>query len=230
MDMFKGIMRMAKSKQLASLSGLLGALCIHLIVGAIYRWNMITGYVGTFYGTEYVTPIGAPLSMLCVGLTMRLGYKLSNDRGSECVMLFAMTVITSCTIVSSYMPSFPRAVLFGALNIECVEYENDSFQMSESELRVIVEENFGGCIFRMGFYVLAIGFLGILMMIPLIRRNAARELEERELSMEERGGNFCRGEREAFHSRVFWSVGAIIFLTSCGNYYIIMNFKNLLAA
>lgn len=42
---------MAKSKQLAAVSGLLGAFTIHLIVGAIYRWNMITGYVSIYYET-----------------------------------------------------------------------------------------------------------------------------------------------------------------------------------
>jgi hypothetical protein len=49
MDLFRGIMLMAKSKQLAAISGLLGAFAIHLIVGAIYRWNMIAGYVGIYY-------------------------------------------------------------------------------------------------------------------------------------------------------------------------------------
>ena len=49
MDLFKGIMLMAKSKQMAAIGGLLGAFCMHLIVGAIYRWNMITGYVGIYF-------------------------------------------------------------------------------------------------------------------------------------------------------------------------------------
>jgi hypothetical protein len=48
-DLFKGIMLMAKSKQLAAISGLTGAFAIHLIVGAIYRWNMIAEYVGIYY-------------------------------------------------------------------------------------------------------------------------------------------------------------------------------------
>ena len=47
--------------------------------------------------------------------------------------------------------------------------------------------------------------------------------------MEERSGNFCPNECEAFRSRVFWAVSSIIFLTACGNFYVIMNFKNLLA-
>lgn len=50
-DLFRGIMLMAKSKQVTAICGLLGAFCIHLVVGAIYRWNMITGYVGLYYST-----------------------------------------------------------------------------------------------------------------------------------------------------------------------------------
>ena len=42
MDLLKGIMRMARSEKLAAVSGLVGACLLHLIVGAIYRWNMIT--------------------------------------------------------------------------------------------------------------------------------------------------------------------------------------------
>lgn len=43
---------MAKSKQLAAICGLVGAFLIHLIVGAIYRWNMVNGYVGYYYNTD----------------------------------------------------------------------------------------------------------------------------------------------------------------------------------
>ena len=75
-DLFKGIGLMAKSKQLAAISGLLGAFAIHLIVGAIYRWNMIAEYVGMFYDVDRMAPIGAPLYMLCTGVTMRLGAKI----------------------------------------------------------------------------------------------------------------------------------------------------------
>jgi len=81
----------------------------------------------------------------------------------------------------------------------------------------------------MGFIVWGIGFIGISMMIPMILRNQEKDRLERNLSIEERG-NFCKTELEAFKSRVFWVIGIIIFLCSCGNYYIIMNFKSLLAA
>lgn len=47
--------------------------------------------------------------------------------------------------------------------------------------------------------------------------------------MEERGiGNFCPNEWTSFKSRVFWVVALIIFLSTSGSFYIIMNYKNLL--
>ena len=97
---------MAKSKQLAAISGLLGAFAIHLIVGAIYRWNMITDYVGIHYNTDKITPIGAPLSMLCAGVTMRLGAKVSEALGSRLVLSFAMILAVVATIVSSQVTHF----------------------------------------------------------------------------------------------------------------------------
>jgi hypothetical protein len=106
MDLIRGIFLMAKSKQLAAVGGLLGAFMIHLIVGAIYRWNMITDYVGMFYGTDTITPIGAPLSMLCAGLTMRLGAKLSEGIGSRWVLSVGITLITISTVVASQTSHF----------------------------------------------------------------------------------------------------------------------------
>jgi len=43
---------MAKSKQIIAIAGLIGAFMIHLVVGAIYRWNMIAGYVGMYYNSS----------------------------------------------------------------------------------------------------------------------------------------------------------------------------------
>lgn len=106
MDLFRGILEMAKSKQLQAIGGLGGAFMIHLIVGAIYRWNMINGYVGMFYGTQKETSVGAPLAMLCAGLTMRIGFKLSNSYGSAVVLGCAMVLATIASIMSSYMSSF----------------------------------------------------------------------------------------------------------------------------
>lgn len=99
---------MAKSKQLAAICGLVGAFLIHLIVGAIYRWNMVNGYVGYYYNTDQQTPIGAPLAMLCTGITMRMGYKLSITYGSRPIMGIAVVVATISTFMSSKMPTFTR--------------------------------------------------------------------------------------------------------------------------
>jgi len=45
MDLVRGIMRMAIAKKLTAIAGLVGAFMLHLIIGAIYRWNMISRYV-----------------------------------------------------------------------------------------------------------------------------------------------------------------------------------------
>ena len=105
-DLYKGIRLMAKSKQLAAIGGLLGSFMIHLIVGAIYRWNMITDYVGIYYGTTKITPIGAPLAMLCAGLTMRLGAKVSDSLGSRLVLSIGVTLTVVAVFISSQMDHF----------------------------------------------------------------------------------------------------------------------------
>jgi len=97
---------MAKSKQLAAVGGLLGAFAIHLIVGAIYRWNMITGYVSLFYETERITPIGAPLGMICVGLTMRIGAKVSELVGSRWVLSIGVFLSGLSTVIASRTNTF----------------------------------------------------------------------------------------------------------------------------
>ena len=106
-DLFNNIKLMAKSKQVTAVCGLLGALMIHLVVGAIYRWNMITGYVGLYYDTDNETPVGAPLVMLCAGITMRLGFKLSNIFGSKWVITIGLVASTISTIIASTMNTFP---------------------------------------------------------------------------------------------------------------------------
>lgn len=105
MDLFRRILNMAKSKQLAALSGLIGAFMIHLVVGAIYRWNMISYYVGVYYDDQVWAPIGAPLFMLTCGLTMRLGWVLSNRNGSIPVLGVALGAAVVSQFASSDMPS-----------------------------------------------------------------------------------------------------------------------------
>ena len=101
--------------------------------------------------------------------------------------------------------------------------------ISDKERKSIVDSEFSSCFFKMGLYVFLTGVAGLLMMIPMILRNEERAREEREVSVEERSGNFCPNECTAFKSRVFWMVSLFIFLSTCGNYYIIMNYKNLLS-
>lgn len=122
------------------------------------------------------------------------------------------------------------AVLFGANNIECIENDRETDVLPLAELKEIIDDQFAGCYLKMGFYVLIIGVAGVLLMFPMIIRNQERAREERELSMEERSGNFCRNQWQSFRSRVFWVIGFVIFLATCGNYYIIMNYRNLLEA
>lgn len=98
---------MAKSKQFSAIGGLVGAFMVHLIVGAIYRWNMITGYVGLYFGSEHWTPVGAPLAMLCTGLTMRFGFKLSSLYGSRWVLIIGIVAATLSTIIASTATTFP---------------------------------------------------------------------------------------------------------------------------
>ncbi len=103
------IMQMAKSKQMIAIGGLIGAFMIHLVVGAIYRWNMIAGYVGMYYNSSSSeTPIGGPLLMLCAGATMRLGSKCSDMFGSKCIITIGLALAIFATIISSLMPSFYR--------------------------------------------------------------------------------------------------------------------------
>jgi len=103
---------MANSKKVAAICGLLGAFAIHLIVGAIYRWNMITYYVAVQFDNQSYAPIGAPLAMLCAGITMRLGYKLSQSYGSRIVMCSAMVLTVFSTIIASTTSTLPSSCLF----------------------------------------------------------------------------------------------------------------------
>jgi hypothetical protein len=108
-DLFKNILNMAKSTKLAAISGIAGAFLIHLTVGAIYRWNMISGYARTYYQTDYETPA---IAMLCAGLTMRLGFLLSNKYGSRVIMSIAIIVSALSTAIASKMPTFPCTIIF----------------------------------------------------------------------------------------------------------------------
>jgi hypothetical protein len=52
MDLFKIISSMARSNKIKAILGLLGAFMIHMVVGGIYRWNMIGDYISIYYDTD----------------------------------------------------------------------------------------------------------------------------------------------------------------------------------
>lgn len=52
MDLFKIISSMARSKKIKAILGLIGAFMIHMVVGGIYRWNMIGDYISIYYDTD----------------------------------------------------------------------------------------------------------------------------------------------------------------------------------
>jgi len=55
--------------------------------------------------------VGAPLAMLCAGLTMRLGFVLSNNYGSRVVMSIAIVLSAISTAIASKMPTFPCNII-----------------------------------------------------------------------------------------------------------------------
>lgn len=63
------------------------------------------------------------------------------------------------------------AVLFGASNIECIEKDNEAFQMNDLELKELVGDRFTGCFLGMSLMVFLVGLAGFGMMLPMINRN-----------------------------------------------------------
>lgn len=64
--------------------GVLGAFMLHLLIGAIYRWAMVNAYISSYYkitNDPYLITsndsIGAPISMLAVGITMKPALRVS---------------------------------------------------------------------------------------------------------------------------------------------------------
>lgn len=95
--------------------GVTGAFMLHLLIGAIYRWAMINGYISSFYkitNDPYIetskNSIGAPISMLAVGLTMKPALKLSQKTGKIFLILPAVLLLFASCFICSFMPSFIR--------------------------------------------------------------------------------------------------------------------------
>ena len=95
--------------------GVAGAFMLHLLIGAIYRWAMINGYITSFYkitNDPYLetskNSIGAPISMLAVGFTMKPALKLSQKTGKIFLILPAVLLLFASCFICSFMPSFIR--------------------------------------------------------------------------------------------------------------------------
>jgi len=98
-------MKMQKYHKIIAICGILGAFMIHIVVGAIHRWIMIAQYVNIQYNYQEDMPI-APLSMLCAGITMRLGYQLSIQFGTGIILMIGIIITTLTSIVSSIIISY----------------------------------------------------------------------------------------------------------------------------
>ena len=80
---------------------------------------MVNGYISSFYkitNDPYIetskNSIGAPISMLAVGLTMKPSLKLSQKTGKVFLILAAVLLLFASTHICSYMPSFLRTRQF----------------------------------------------------------------------------------------------------------------------
>ena len=80
---------------------------------------MINPFVTSFYKitndpdlTTSIDSIGTPISMFCVGITMRLGSKLSTMFGPFISLTFFVLMAAICIMISSMVPTFYLFVLF----------------------------------------------------------------------------------------------------------------------
>lgn len=89
--------------------GCLGGLFIHLVIGSLYQWGILSIYFTSYFrGIDNSvnlesTAIGFPLMMVFIGLTMRAGLYLSSLT-HPLIVLAAGQVLSALSIfVSSYM-------------------------------------------------------------------------------------------------------------------------------
>lgn len=91
----------------------------------------------------------------------------------ECHKFFPqMKLVTNSIILTG---TGLGAVLFGAYNIECIEKENETYQMDDVQLKELVEGHFTVCFLKMSLMVFMVGFCGFAMMVPMINRNEERD-------------------------------------------------------
>lgn len=86
---------------------------LHLLIGAIYRWAMVNAYISSYYkitNNPYITTsidsVGAPLSMLAVGFTMKPALKIGMKTGKIPLIICSVLMLAASTLISSFMPTF----------------------------------------------------------------------------------------------------------------------------
>lgn len=99
--------------------GILGAFCLHLLIGAIYRWPMINVYATSFYKitndpelTNNENSVGTPIFMFSVGLTMKYGLHLAKSIGKIPLFVVSVSMLTIVLHIAHLMPSFLLFIFF----------------------------------------------------------------------------------------------------------------------
>ena len=80
------------------------------MIGSIYRWTIINPYITSFYKitsdphieTKKDAFVG-PLSMFCIGLTMKFGLKQCNKYNPIIIIIISTIGMASCALASSYV-------------------------------------------------------------------------------------------------------------------------------
>jgi hypothetical protein len=90
------------------LIGCFGGFCLHLLIGCLYQWGIVSVYVTSYFRTLDSTvtleknAIAFPLMMLSIGITMKLGLKLAEHIHPLIVMTTAMLLQCLFIFVSSF--------------------------------------------------------------------------------------------------------------------------------
>jgi hypothetical protein len=99
--------------------GLLGAFCVHLMIGASARWNMLNAYATSYYkitSNPYLIisedSYASPLSLFCMGVGMRAGIRMEKAVGPLYTCAIAMFFSAAAVFVSAYMPTFERTTIY----------------------------------------------------------------------------------------------------------------------
>lgn len=121
--------------------GCFGGCFIHLVIGSMYQWGIISIYVTSFYRlqdssvTLEANAVAFPAMMLCLGTTMKMGIYLSEKTHPLIVMAFAIVCQSICVFSSSYLPSMTGFIivygcligLFSGLNFMITIFECNKY-------------------------------------------------------------------------------------------------------